>query len=107
MAEAEDEPKPARAGARLRHDLRTPINQIIGCGEMLDEDAAEAGNERSSADLRRIVAAARSLLERDDRVPDDIGPPPVPSAGPAAGPAPAASPRPAGGAAESASAPPA
>src|SRR5438477_5790638 len=106
MAEAEDEPTPARAGARLRHDLRTPINQIIGYGEMLDEDAAEAGNERASADLRRIVAAARSLLELVDRVPDELGPPPVPSAGPAAGPASAASARPAGGTAETPAAPP-
>ncbi len=29
--------------AKLRHDLRTPINAIKGYGEMLVEDAAEAG----------------------------------------------------------------
>ena len=36
-------PDTARPGATLRHDLRTPINQIIGYSEMLDDDAAAAG----------------------------------------------------------------
>jgi len=87
MADApEDDPKPARAGARLRHDLRTPINQIIGYSEMLDEDASEAGNTKASEDLRRIVAAARAMLGLVDRIPDELGPARAAVAPPAASP---------------------
>jgi adenylate cyclase len=69
-------------GARLRHDLRTPINQIIGYSEMLDEDVAGEGKDKLSADLRRIAAAARRMLELVDRIPDDLRPPAVPAAAP-------------------------
>ena len=67
-----DKPKPpgaAHPGSGLRHDLRTPVNQIIGYSEMLDEDAQEAGQEKMSADLKRIGQAARSLLPLIDRIP--------------------------------------
>lgn len=47
--------------ARLRHDLRTPINHIMGYGELLAEDLADQGHA-GSADLGRITEAARSLL---------------------------------------------
>jgi adenylate cyclase len=73
------------AGSALRHDLRTPVNQIIGYSEMLDEDAQEAGQEKMSADLKRIGQAARSLLQMIDRIPDELGasakpaPPSIPS----------------------------
>jgi adenylate cyclase len=68
---------PRPAGADLRHDLRTPINQIIGYSEMLDEDAAEAGQEKLSADLKRIGEAARRMMALVDRIPDELGPPPA------------------------------
>ena len=29
--------------SKVRHDLRTPINQIIGYSELLQEEAEEAG----------------------------------------------------------------
>ena len=64
---------PPPAGSALRHDLRTPVNQIIGYSEMLDEDAQEAGQEKMSADLKRIGQAARSLLPMIDRIPDELG----------------------------------
>jgi class 3 adenylate cyclase/CheY-like chemotaxis protein len=67
----------------LRHDLRTPINQIVGYAEMLEEDASAAGQEAVVADLRRIVSAARSLLALVDRIPDELGPEPSPVAAPA------------------------
>src|SRR5437762_13406602 len=88
MADApEDKPKATRAGARLRHDLRTPINQIIGYSEMRDEDAAEAANAPASEDLRRIAAAARSMLDLVDRIPDELASAPTvaAAAAPAAG----------------------
>ncbi|HEY0081884.1 MAG TPA: adenylate/guanylate cyclase domain-containing protein [Pyrinomonadaceae bacterium] len=51
-------------GAHVRHELRTPINAVIGYSEMLLEDASDAlGEAEFAADLRRIEAAARELLE--------------------------------------------
>jgi adenylate cyclase len=44
--------------AHMRHDLRTPVNAIIGYSEMLLEDAPHA----ASSDLEKILAAGRSLL---------------------------------------------
>ena len=51
-----------RATSHLRHELRTPINQIIGYSELLQEEAAEQGQEALVADLARITSAARRLL---------------------------------------------
>jgi adenylate cyclase len=75
-----DKPKspaaaPAPPGSALRHDLRTPVNQIIGYSEMLDEDAAAARQDKMSADLKRITQAARSLLPLIDRIPDELAAP--------------------------------
>jgi sigma-B regulation protein RsbU (phosphoserine phosphatase) len=46
--------------ARLRHDLSTPINQILGYSELLEEEAS-AGQDGLVADLRKIQQAARTL----------------------------------------------
>jgi adenylate cyclase len=51
---------------RLRHDLRTPMNAIKGYGEMLLEDALEAGADAFVRDLETILASAKSLLARID-----------------------------------------
>jgi len=56
MAAPHDDPL-----AKLRHDLRTPLNQIIGYGEMLLEDAQD---EAQRGDLQRILAASNHLLEQ-------------------------------------------
>ena len=45
---------------RLRHDLSTPINQILGYSELLEEEASE-GQHGLVADLRKIQQAARTL----------------------------------------------
>jgi adenylate cyclase len=50
--------------AGARHDLRTPVNAILGYTEMLLEDAAEAGAAGPGADIERIHAAGVKLLER-------------------------------------------
>jgi len=107
-----DKPKspaaaPGPPGSALRHDLRTPVNQIIGYSEMLDEDAQEAGQAKMSSDLKRISQAARSLLSLIDRIPDELAapaqaaapanipaPPRLPAPAPAAAPAPAEAARP-------------
>lgn len=49
-------------GAKVRHDLRTPLNAVIGYSEMLLEDADEPGPERPVAQLRNIHAAGKKLL---------------------------------------------
>lgn len=50
------------AVATLRHDLRTPLNQIIGYSELLQEDAEENGQTSVRDDLARILSASRHLL---------------------------------------------
>ena len=50
------------AGARIRHDLRTPVNAILGYSEMLLEEAEGSGEDASVDDLRRIHGAATRLL---------------------------------------------
>lgn len=47
--------------ADLRHDLCTPINQILGYSELLEEDAAE-GHPEFVDDLRKIQKAATTML---------------------------------------------
>ena len=46
----------------LMHDLRTPLNQIIGYTEMLMEQAREAGDEGYVPDLAKVNAAGYRLL---------------------------------------------
>jgi class 3 adenylate cyclase len=68
MSDHDDKP----AGARLRHDLRTPVNQILGYAEMLEEDAVERGFTTALEDLKKIQAAARALLPLIGRIPDSV-----------------------------------
>ena len=51
-----------RPVAELRHDLRTPLNHIIGYSEMLMEDAEERSDTGSLDALRQILATARQLV---------------------------------------------
>jgi adenylate cyclase len=48
--------------SKIRHDLRTPINQILGYSELLQEDAEDKGQQGFVPDLKKIQAAARRLL---------------------------------------------
>jgi DNA-binding response OmpR family regulator len=53
----------------LRHDLRTPIDTIIGFSELLLEDASASGRDDAISDLERInKAAVRFLALVDDVV---------------------------------------
>jgi sigma-B regulation protein RsbU (phosphoserine phosphatase) len=47
----------------LRHDLRTPINQIIGFAELVAEDLEGDQHAGTREDLAKIGRAARSLSE--------------------------------------------
>ena len=58
---------PAASGeeavAALRHDLRTPLNQIIGYSELVAEDLEGDGHARTRQDLEKIGRAARGLAD--------------------------------------------
>jgi adenylate cyclase len=49
---------------RLRHDLRTPLNQIIGYTEMLIESSGDHGFTRLSDDLKPVLDAGNQILAR-------------------------------------------
>ena len=51
------------AQAQLRHDLRTPLNHIIGYTEMLLEDATGDALAERRTRLELALAAARHALE--------------------------------------------
>jgi signal transduction histidine kinase len=56
--------------ANMSHELRTPLNVIIGYSELLQEDARQAGNQELLADLDKIHAAGRHLLDLVNQVLD-------------------------------------
>jgi len=65
MSEGDSGAGPARSHAlpaRLIHDLRTPLSQIIGYTEMLMEQVPEAGGARNTPDLEKVRAAGYRLL---------------------------------------------
>ncbi|MBX3173972.1 MAG: protein kinase [Gemmatimonadaceae bacterium] len=55
-------PLAKETAATLRHELRTPVNHILGYTEMLREDAADGSDE--AARLDTIVAVGRDALVR-------------------------------------------
>lgn len=72
----EPSPNPNHAArafvAHMRHELRTPINAILGYSEMLLEDMQAAGAQERCADLRRIHAAGAQLLSLVNDILDPI-----------------------------------
>ena len=48
--------------ANMSHDLRTPLNTIIGYGEVLQDEAAERGLRDMARDIQRIRSAGVRLL---------------------------------------------
>src|SRR5438128_12388907 len=48
--------------SEVRHNLRTPINHILGYGDMLMEDAEGQGREAFLPDLRRILEDGKLAL---------------------------------------------
>jgi len=43
-------------------ELRTPLDAVIGYGEMLQEDAQDEGREDEVEDLKKIVFSGKHLL---------------------------------------------
>lgn len=48
--------------AKMSHQLRTPLNAVIGYSEILLEDAEQVGDDAQMADLKTINTAGRHLL---------------------------------------------
>ncbi len=49
--------------SHIHHEVRTPLNQIIGYTELLQEDAADLNDQACVDDLAKIHTAALRLLE--------------------------------------------
>ena len=54
--------------AKLRHDLRTPLNAVKGYGELIIEEARDNGREDLLADVGKLMDAADQLLGRIDKL---------------------------------------
>ena len=55
------------AKAKLRHDLRTPLHQIIGYAELIADEARDAGHDEHLSDLQKVRAAALHALDLVDQ----------------------------------------
>jgi signal transduction histidine kinase len=62
------EPAMETFGVNVHHELRTPINAIVGYVEMMLEDAAERGQEGLRPDLQKIHSAALRFLAFSDDI---------------------------------------
>jgi signal transduction histidine kinase len=51
-----------RRVAGMGHDLKTPLNAIVGYTELLLEDFEEAGDDAKVADLRKVLNSSNQLL---------------------------------------------
>jgi DNA-binding response OmpR family regulator len=51
---------------RFQHEVRTPLGQIIGYSELLEEELEDRGQEDLAPDLQRIRSAAKRLLDLVD-----------------------------------------
>ncbi len=64
--------------SKIRHDLKTPLNHIIGYAEMLLEDAEAAGRAEAETALRRLLDSAQACLEVQGRLltrqPEELRP---------------------------------
>jgi adenylate cyclase len=54
--------------AKLRHDLRTPLNAVKGYSELIMEEARDTGREDLLADVGKLMDAAEQLLGQIDKL---------------------------------------
>jgi len=68
---------------RLQHEVRTPLGQIKGYSEMIEEELEDYGAEDLAPDLQKIRLAAERLLDlMDGKLQADAGAPQLPDAEP-------------------------
>jgi adenylate cyclase len=64
--------------SKIRHDLKTPLNHIIGYAEMLLEDAGVAGRQEAGTALQRLLDSAQACLQVQQRLltrePEELRP---------------------------------
>ncbi|MEZ4315988.1 MAG: adenylate/guanylate cyclase domain-containing protein [Myxococcota bacterium] len=68
--------------SKMRHDLRTPLNHIIGYGEILLQEAEDVGAQDIMRDLSRIVRGGKEVLSDLDELVRELvtpGSPPAPT----------------------------
>jgi adenylate cyclase len=63
-----DGPPSRDPNAQARHDLRTPVNQILGYAELLQEEMEDRGLSEFVSDLQKIQKAARNQIELINRI---------------------------------------
>jgi class 3 adenylate cyclase len=60
---------------RLQHEVRTPISQIVGYSELLEEELLDRGETDLAPDLQKIRQAAQRLLDlADGKLRDEVDP---------------------------------
>ena len=62
QAEAEANRMKSDFLANISYELRTPLNDVIGYADLIDEDLSDRGDTGYRDDLRRITGAARGML---------------------------------------------
>ena len=70
MAERQSDADLGELQAKLRHDLRNPLNAIKGYAELLLEELDEVGAAATRSDLEALLCEADSLLSRIDVIID-------------------------------------
>lgn len=81
MSDADELTKAQQTMRRFQHEVRTPLGQIIGYSELLEEELEDRGQEDLAPDLHRIRNAAQRLLDLVDgklRSEQDAGAPKLP-----------------------------
>jgi DNA-binding response OmpR family regulator len=63
-----DTPSPKERVAHLRHELRTPINAVLGYGEMLLEDAGADSPPGFHAGLEQMLGLGKHVLDQINRL---------------------------------------
>jgi DNA-binding response OmpR family regulator len=81
VSDADELTKAQQTMRRFQHEVRTPLGQIIGYSELLEEELEDRGQEDLAPDLHRIRNAAQRLLDLVDgklRSEQDAGAPKLP-----------------------------